>query len=60
MYIPFCYEFDISLVIHMCVCVGVIMVGFDMPSYSSVAEGSSVQVCVSVVTGQSTNDIRTS
>ncbi len=41
----------------MCVCVGVIMVGFDMPSYSSVAEGSSVQVCVSVVTGQSTNDI---
>ncbi len=27
------------------------MVGFGMPSYSSVVEGSSVQVCVSVVTG---------
>ncbi len=34
----------------VCVCVGVIEVGFEMTSYS-VVEGDSVQVCVGVATG---------
>ncbi len=38
------------MAVCVCVCVGAIVVGFNMTSYS-VAEGSPVQVCVGVATG---------